>query len=208
MQKHFRFSDFQHSAQQTSPPSNTITTYCQNALEGCFCTFRARWIELWPPFVHGTAGSGSTSKNVPNSASKKFRPNKLHPPPTVHHYSQKNRERCSLGLFDALNPAVASVCPWDCWFRRYNQKRSKFRWQKILPQQTSPPSKTITNYSQKALEGYLRTFQARWIQLWPPFVHETTGPGVISKNVPNSASQKNLPGPNSFYLNEGNKIYN
>ena len=57
-----------NSAHQTSPPSITITTYNQNALEGCFCTFQPCWIDLRSPFVHGTAGSGATGKNVENSA--------------------------------------------------------------------------------------------------------------------------------------------
>ena len=30
---------------------------------------------------------------------------------THHHCSQKNRERYSLDLFDALNPAVVSIFP-------------------------------------------------------------------------------------------------
>ena len=30
---------------------------------------------------------------------------------TGHHYSHKIPERCSLGLFDVLNLAVAFVCP-------------------------------------------------------------------------------------------------
>ena len=38
----FRFSEFRH---QTSPPSITTTPYSQDALEGCFFTFRTRWIE-------------------------------------------------------------------------------------------------------------------------------------------------------------------
>lgn len=30
---------------------------------------------------------------------------------THQHYSQKNRERCSLGLFNAFNPDLVSICP-------------------------------------------------------------------------------------------------
>jgi hypothetical protein len=76
------------------------------------------------------------AKTFPNSANKKFRPIKLHPLLTHHHYSQKIREGYFLGLFDVLNLVVASVCPWGCWLWRYNQKRSKFRHQKIPPDQT------------------------------------------------------------------------
>ena len=38
-------ASIKNSAHQTSPPLNTITTYNQNALEGCFCTFQPCWIE-------------------------------------------------------------------------------------------------------------------------------------------------------------------
>jgi hypothetical protein len=67
-----------------------------------------------------------------------------------HHYSQKIRERCSLGLFDALNLVVASVCPWDCWFQLHKQKPSKIPAAKNSAHQTSLPPKSITTYNQKA----------------------------------------------------------
>jgi len=54
--------------------------------------------------------------------------NKLHPGLLMYHQLQSElRKRGFLDLFDALNSAVASVCPWDCWFWHYKQKCLKFR---------------------------------------------------------------------------------
>ena len=63
-------------------------------------------------------------------------PRQLHQLLTHQHYSHKIREGCSLDLFDALDPAVASVCPYDHWWWLRHWKHSP-----TLPIFGIPPNK-------------------------------------------------------------------
>jgi hypothetical protein len=48
--------------------------------------------------------------------------------PLYHHLELQSEKRGGLILdhFDALNPPVTSICPWERWLLRYKQKRSQF----------------------------------------------------------------------------------
>ena len=84
----------------------------------------------------------------------KFRYHHLHHPLTGHNYSQKFLERCSLDLFDGLNPVVPSVWPCDHWFWRYKGKCSKF-----CPQKFRPTTFTLTKDHHHLQSGLHR----RWL---------------------------------------------
>jgi len=73
-------------------------------------------IQQYPPFYPKVTGCSSSGKNIllPFLFSE-FRPNKLEHLLTHHNYSQVVRERCFLDLCDSLNPAEASICPYDHW---------------------------------------------------------------------------------------------
>ena len=85
-----------------------------------------RRICLSHPFVHGTTGCWGRSKIVPNFWEQKI-------PAAfsilLYHHFQLQSE-CLGGLvldqFDAPNPPVVSICPWDDWLLRYKQNRAQF----------------------------------------------------------------------------------
>ena len=87
-----------------------------------------RWIRLYHPFVHGTTGYWGTSKNIPNFWGWKFPPAFFIPP---YHRFQLQSEQSGgsvLDQFDALNPLVASVCPYVLWFLWYEPKHRLPGW--------------------------------------------------------------------------------
>ena len=102
-------------------------------------------------------------------------------------------ERRSLGIFDELNPAVPSTLRKHCWLWLCRQKCSQFSHSQNSTPTTFTLTKPITNYNQKTVEGYCWTFSMCWIQLLASCVDRTFVSGPISKNVPNSASQKMPP---------------
>src|SRR5271154_2065265 len=79
------------------------------------------------------------AKSGPLSESKKFRqPFSI----LLYHHFQLQSE-CLGGLvldqFDAPNPPVASICPWDCRLLRYKQNRAQFLRMKNSASFYSPP---------------------------------------------------------------------
>jgi hypothetical protein len=96
----------------------------------------------------------------------------------------------SLGLFNALNPAMVFFCPWDCWFWLHKQKRFQIPAAKDSAYQTSSPQKSITTTVEKVVRGAPWGYLTRGIHFWSPFVNRAAGTGATSKSVPNSAGKK------------------
>src|ERR1700731_4847058 len=66
-----------------------------------------------------------------------------------HHFQIKLKKGGGwvLDQLDALNPPVASICPWDRWLLRYKQKRSQFLRVKNSGSIYSSPCTTTFNYN-------------------------------------------------------------
>src|SRR5271154_566302 len=94
------------------------------------------------------------AKSDPIYESKKFRQPFFI---LLYHHFQLQSE-CPGGLvldqFDAPNPPVTSICPWDYWLLRYKQNRAQFLRGKNSASFFSSSSTTTFNYNQNPLEGW------------------------------------------------------
>jgi len=113
-----------------------------------------------------------------------FRPNMFIPQKDHHQLVSEFHEGGSLDLFDALNPAVASVCRYDHWLWLRYRKHSPGSDFQNSAEQTSPLVDTST-LVQNSVEGYIWTSLMRRIQLLSPFVHSIAGSWTTSQNVSN-----------------------
>ena len=82
-----------------------------------------------------------------------FPPSKLRQPLKHQQLVSELRETGTLDLIDALNPTVASICPYDHWLSLHHWKHSPpFRFSEFRPNKFIPHT-DHQNYSQKIREG-------------------------------------------------------
>ena len=125
------------------------------------------WIQLWPSVYHSSLDSWATSKNISNSTGKKFRPNLLHHLCNSSQLPLEFHREVFLDLFDALNLAVISVCPWHSWLMSYKRKYSQFLRVKNSHSFYSSPPTSLSTIIRIPFWIYLML----WIWLHPLFVH-------------------------------------